>query len=218
MSRYRPVRRSAGVSQLGSRPRHGPPPARMTASKPMRTTTPEKNWVFDEDTGAIHHDLDQCRSCKTWHKHYIQHRDESDSWQEACQSRSDLRCQEVLQCDESGEHEELAALSWQLENLQHELSALKHSDNFLHSRLLNAENVNHSLRRNCDQAKKKLNERLQELLELRQKLAHEEEECGHLRRRLENATQDPLPDVRISTSRLPSLCSPNTSQRDHQRY
>ena len=217
MPRSQDVHRSARSSQLGSRPRRGPSPRRMMSSKPVLITTPEKDWVFDEDTGAIHHVLDQCRVCKIWHNHYIRSRDESDSWQEACQSRSDWRCQQVLLFDNSGEHKELAVLSRQVENLRDELSGRKGSDAFLHSRLQWTENSNRLLMRERDQAKKKLNETMQELLELRQQLALEEEECGHLHRRLENAAQEPLPDVRISTTRLPSLHSPNTPQREHQR-
>ena len=100
--------------------------------------TPEMNWVFDEDTGgSIRHDLDQCKACKTWHNHYIQHcNKENNSWHEACQSHLDLDCQKVLlSLEKSDGHKELNVLSWQVEKFCQELLSLtdKNWFEFLHS-------------------------------------------------------------------------------------
>ena len=207
MSRYRHVRRSARLSQSRSCPRRGSSPSRMTASMPTPSTTPEMNWVFDEDTGgSIHHDLDQCKACKTWYNHYIEHRDEeNDSWREACQSRLDLHCQKVLpSLEKSDGHKELDVLSRQVEKFCQELSS--HTDQngleFQHSRLRQAEESNRTLKTEHEEVERECEKMLGELFELRQKIRHQERENKSLRWRLQDAQQKLLQDVKFSTTRL----------------
>ena len=200
-----PVRRSARLAQSGSCPRRGSSPCRMTVSMPTPTTTPEMNWVFDEDTGgSIRHVLDQCKACKTWYNHYAQHRDEeSDSWQEACQSRLNSHNQTVLPfLEKSDGHKELSALDRQLETYGQELSSLNDKNRFLPSQFQQAVELNHTLEAERDEAGRERTKLLGELFQLRRKIADQEMVNNTLRWRLQHAEQELLQDVSISTTRL----------------
>ena len=207
MSQYHHVRQSAHLSQLCSCPHRGSSPSRMTASMPTLSTTPEMNWVFDEDTGgSIHHDLDQCKACKTWYNHYIEHHDkENDSWCKACQSCFNLHCQKVLlSLEKSGGCKEFNVLSWQVEKFCQELSSLTDKNwlEFQHSQLWQAKELNHTLRMEHEEVERECEKMLGELFELHQKICHQERENKSLCWQLQDTQQKLLQDVKFSTTRL----------------
>ena len=148
--------------------------------------------MFDEDTGAIHHDLKQCRTCKNWHNHFMNHRDtDSPSWVEADQSRFDKHCGEALSSlHDSDGYVQLAGMGRTLEKIQVDLSTIKERDKFQYLQFKWLKKQNVIIDQECEQAKQKCEEMEEKISTLNREVLKHKWGRDHLRWRLENAEQE----------------------------
>ncbi|KAF8268038.1 hypothetical protein EI94DRAFT_1700554 [Lactarius quietus] len=91
----------------------------MTTRKPPPRKQANVEWLFHKDNGAIYHDIDNCDICHCWRTHYHDENGKTGMFEQACSDHKHwFRHKVLISLDGTDGHQELAAQSWEIEELR----------------------------------------------------------------------------------------------------